>query len=267
MPDFIDIGLNLTHRQFNPDRAEVLARAQSGGVSRMILTGTSVTGSHDALELARQHPGVLWSTAGVHPHGGKDWSDAAARALDGLARGSTTVRAIGECGLDFERNISPRAEQERAFSAQLELAVNLGLPVFLHERAAHARFLAILGRFRARLVGAVVHCFTGSAAELDAYLGLDCHLGITGWICDERRGRHLLDLMPKIPLDRLMLETDAPFLTPRDLEPGPSRGRNEPAFLPHIAARVAQARGMDLASLAAATTATATAFFGLPARA
>ena len=172
--------------------------------------------------------------------------------------------ALGECGLDFNRNYSPHPDQERWFVAQLELACELGKPLFVHSRDAHPRLAEILRRYRNRLSRVVVHCFTGQADELRAYLELDCHIGITGWICDERRGRHLLALVREIPAGRLLLETDAPYLTPRDLRPQPHARRNEPAFLPHIAATVARALGKPLDQLARETSANARAFFGLP---
>jgi TatD DNase family protein len=253
-PTLIDIGINLTHASFRDDRAEVLARARSAGVSGLIITGTSLAGSRRALELAREHS--QWATAGVHPHDARNAGDL--QALETLASDGKCV-AVGECGLDFDRDFSPRPVQERVFEAQLELAGHLGKPVFLHERAAHERFLAILRNARPRLAGAVVHCFTGSGGELDAYLALDCHIGITGWICDERRGKHLGALLPRIPRDRLMLETDAPFLTPRHLK----KKRNEPAFLPHVLDTVAAALGRPRNEVAADTTATARSFFAL----
>ena len=175
--------------------------------------------------------------------------------------------AIGECGLDFNRNYSPRDDQVRCFRAQLALAAELQLPVFLHERDAHDTFLGILREHRSSLTGAVVHCFTGTRVELDAYLSLDLHIGITGWICDERRGRDLVGLMPSIPARRLMIETDAPYLLPRNLPSPPRDRRNEPAFLPAVRDAVAAARGEAPATTAAATTATARAFFGLVSRA
>jgi TatD DNase family protein len=165
-------------------------------------------------------------------------------------------------GLDFNRDFSPRPQQEWVFEAQLELAAELGLPVFLHERDARARFIQILSRHRHRLGAAVVHCFTGSAEDLAAYLELDLHIGITGWVCDERRGLHLRELVKRIPLQRLLLETDAPFLVPRDLRPRPKAGRNEPAFLPHILKTVAVCLELPLEAVAAATTRNTCAFFG-----
>ena len=260
--EYWDIGVNLTHRRFAHDTDAVLARARAAGVATLVLTGTSLGASRAALAMARGRPGLL-ATAGIHPHDAKSFDDDALAALRELAA-APEVRAVGECGLDFDRDFSPRPMQERCFAAQLALAAELGLPVFLHERAAHGRFRAILAEHRPRLRGAVVHCFTGTGAELDDYLALDCHIGITGWICDERRGRHLRELVGRIPADRLMVETDAPFLTPRDLRPQPAGGRNEPALVPHIGAAVAGARGETPEALAAATTRTASTFFARP---
>ena len=170
---------------------------------------------------------------------------------------------MGECGLDYFRNFSPHAAQQQAFHRQLELAARVGKPVFLHQRDAHADFVAILREHAASWRG-VAHCFTGSAAELARYLQLGLAIGITGWICDERRGSHLAALMPQIPAQRLLLETDGPYLLPRDLKPRPASRRNEPAYLAHIAAAVARARSEALESLARSSTAAARALFQLP---
>ena len=174
------------------------------------------------------------------------------------------VVAIGETGLDFNRDFSPRPQQELAFEAQLALAAELNMPVFMHERDAHVRFVQILRAYRDRLPRAVIHCFTGSETELRNYLDLDLHVGVTGWICDERRGEHLRNLVSSIPANRLMLETDAPYLLPRDLSPKPKSRRNEPGYLPHILATVARCRDEHPEDLAASSTATARAFFDLP---
>jgi TatD DNase family protein len=255
----IDIGVNLTHRQFAGDHDRVVDRAIAAGVTTLILTGTSEAGSRAAQALAAARPGVLFSTAGVHPHDASRCDAGTIARLRALAALPGVV-AIGECGLDFNRDFSPRPVQEQWFDAQLGLAAELGLPVFLHERDAHARFIAILRAHT--LVDAVVHCFTGTAAELAAYLELGACIGITGWICDERRGADLRKLTAKIPLDRLMIETDAPFLAPRDIRPKITR--NEPAYLPHILAAIAAERGEAIEVVAAATTATARRVFRLP---
>lgn len=261
--DLIDIGANLTHDSFDADRAGVIARAQAHGVSRFIVTGSDAAHSRRSLELACEYAGVIYATAGVHPHHAKDCTDATPEELRTLLRCPETV-TVGECGLDYFRNFSPPEAQRRVFEMQLELAVECGKPVFLHQRDAHADFMAILRRYRPRLSRAVVHCFTGDEAELKDYLSLDCHIGITGWICDERRGAHLKASVRLIPADRLMVETDAPYLIPRDLRPKPATHRNEPMHLPHIAAVIAGCVGKPLADLARETTRTAEEFFALP---
>ena len=257
----IDIGINLGHDSYDADRDAVLERAQAAGVVQMMVTGATLAGSAGAIALARQHPGVLYATAGVHPHHADELGGARMEELAELAAAPEVV-AVGECGLDYFRDFSPRAAQRAAFHRQLELAARLGKPVFLHQRDAHEDFLAILREHGARHTG-VSHCFTGGAAELNAYLDLGLAIGITGWICDERRGAHLVPLVREIPPDRLLLETDGPYLLPRDLEPRPATRRNEPAFLPHIAAVVARARAEPLASLARSSTAAARTLFGL----
>jgi len=260
--ELIDIGCNLTHDSFDRDRAEVIEAAQAAGVTRMVVTGASEDGSVKALRLARQWPGILSGTAGVHPHLAADFTDDTASVLAELHK-DELVKAVGECGLDYFRDFSPRPAQRRAFERQLELAVDCGKPVFLHQREAHADFLAILKEFRPSLGAMVVHCFTDTREALQDYLALDCHIGITGWICDERRGHHLKDFVSTIPSDRLMIETDAPYLKPRDLRPKVKSHRNEPQWLPWIASTLAACRGVSPIQLAEETSATAKAFFGL----
>lgn len=259
----IDIGVNLTHDSFDHDRDQVIERARNAGVTRMIVTGASREHSPKALELARAQPGVLYATAGVHPHHASEYTaecDAEIRAL----HAHPEVVAVGETGLDYFRDFSPRPAQRRAFERQLEIAAENGKPLFLHQRDAHADFMAVMKAFEGRLGPAVVHCFTGTREELFDYLDQDWHIGITGWLCDERRGRHLREIVHNIPANRLMVETDSPYLLPRTLAPMPRDRRNEPMYLPHILAELARDRGEAAEATAAATTATAQAFFGLP---
>jgi TatD DNase family protein len=259
-----DVGANLTHSAFREDLDQVLARAREAGVVAMVVTGTTVAESRAAAALADAHPGTLWATAGVHPHHARECDAATIPALREIAAHPRVV-AIGECGLDFNRNYSPHPDQEKWFVAQLELGCETHKPLFLHSRDAHPRFADILRAHRARLPRAVAHCFTGEAAELRAYLDLGLYIGVTGWICDERRGTHLKELVRGIPRDRLLLETDSPYLTPRDLRPQPKARRNEPAFLPHIARAVAHALGRPPEEIAAETLRNARDFFALPA--
>lgn len=260
--ELIDIGANLTHSSFAADLEQVMERALAAGVTRQVVTGTDLASSRAAADLAAAHPRLLWSTAGVHPHHAASFAPALRAHLEELLALPRVV-AVGECGLDYFRDLSPRPAQRAAFLAQLEIAARAGKPVFLHQRDAHEDFTAILAEHRAALKGGVAHCFTGGPAELEAYLGLDLSVGITGWVCDERRGGALRAAVPRIPRERLLLETDAPYLLPRDLAPPPKSRRNEPAYLPHIAATVAALRGESLASVAEASTQNAVRFFGL----
>lgn len=258
----IDIGANLTHESFHHDFDAVMQRAHDHGVAQMVVTGASRDGSTHALALAQAHPGVLYATAGVHPHHAIDYDDATDALLRELAT-HAEVRAIGETGLDYNRNYSPRDVQLAVFERQLQIAVDTRKPLFLHQRDAHEDFVALLRRYRERVVGAVVHCFTDSGDALRDYLALDCHIGITGWICDERRGTHLRELVKLIPADRLMIETDAPYLLPRTVKPPPAHRRNEPMYLRHICQEIARDRGEPAEQTARHSSDTARAFFGL----
>jgi len=256
----VDIGVNLMHRSFHQDREQVIERAIANNVTPLIITGTSLRNSIEAARYCRRYEGKLYATAGVHPHDAKSCNDETITKLKELAVSSQVV-AIGECGLDYNRDFSPRDVQRKWFNEQIRLALELGMPLFLHEREAFSDFTAILKEHE--VSKAVVHCFTGTRAELKAYLDMGFYIGITGWICDERRGKHLRELVRMIPLDRLMIETDAPFLTPRDLKEKPAEGRNEPAFLPHILQAVARCVGRPVEEVAKATTETAKEFFGI----
>lgn len=262
MARLIDIGVNLCDKSFSKDLGDVLQSAADAGVDRMVITGTTVPGSQASAVLAGEHRGVLWSTAGIHPHHAKDFDEATIATLRELAVRPEVV-AIGECGLDYNRNFSTPQDQRRCFEAHVELACELQMPIFLHERDAREDQIAILKQPGSRLPKAVAHCFTGDAETLRAYLDLDLYIGITGWICDERRGTHLQELIKEIPLERLMLETDAPYLMPRTIRPRPKHRRNVPAHLPYVLATVAECLGATENEIAAATTATAIEFFGL----
>jgi TatD DNase family protein len=260
--DLIDIGANLTHTAFTADLEHVIERARNAGVATMIVTGTSVCASRAGAVLASTRAPTLYATAGVHPHDASSFDERTVEELRALAA-EPAVRALGECGLDYNRNYSPRPAQLHAFEAQLALGAELKLPMFLHERDAHDDLLALVKRYRDRISAAVVHCFTGERRELRAYLDLDLHIGITGWICDERRGMHLRELVADIPTDRLMLETDAPYLLPRSIKPAPAHRRNEPAFLPAVLEAVAECTGRPAGQVASETSRTARAFFAI----
>ena len=263
--DLIDIGANLGHESFAHDLDAVLARARDAGIVQMLVTGASREGSRQALQIARAHPGFLYATAGVHPHHASEYTAEADAELREL-HSAPEVLAVGECGLDYHRDFSPRPAQRSAFERQLQIAADHGKPLFLHQRDAHGDFLAILKNFAGRLGPVVVHCFTGSEQELRECLDAGYCIGITGWLCDERRGLHLREIVRHIPADRLMIETDAPYLLPRTVKPAPSHRRNEPMYLRHIVEELARDRGEPVEATAAATTATARRFFRLPPR-
>ena len=256
-----DIGVNLTSTQFARDRDEVVSEAFAGGLSGMLITGTSRCESEEAILLAQRY-NKCWSTAGVHPHDSSSWTLEVEQAIRQMAAQPQVV-AVGECGLDFNRNFSTPEEQELAFSAQLALAASLNKPVFLHCRDAHERFMALLSPWLDKLPGAVVHCFTGTRAELEGCLARGLYIGITGWVCDERRGLALRELLPLIPAERLLIETDAPYLLPRDLSPKPASRRNVPAHLPHILERIAHWRGEASDELERITDENAKRLFGI----
>ena len=262
MESLVDIGANLAHDSFDDDRDEVLQRAADAGVSRIVVTGSSDESNEKAAQLAEKHPGVLWSTAGVHPHHASDYSGDSDALIRRLATGGRIV-AVGECGLDYFRNFSPRDAQLAAFRAQLDIAAETGLPVFLHQRDAHDDFVEMLEPMLPKLSRAVAHCFTGEHESLREYLALGLYIGVTGWICDERRGKHLKDIVSIVPDDRLMIETDAPYLLPRTIEPKPKTRRNEPMYLPEVLRVVAEARGQSEAHVAKMTAENAVTFFGL----
>jgi TatD DNase family protein len=259
--DLIDIGVNLAHDSFDADRDAIMQRAAAAGVMQMVVTGSSEDSTRKAIGLAAVHRPVLFATAGVHPHNAAELDAEARPALEELARNEHVV-AVGECGLDYFRDLSPRDLQRRAFSWQLEIAAATGKPVFLHQRDAHDDFIAILREHR--VTRGVAHCFTGNEKERDACLELGLHIGITGWINDERRGLHLREVVKGIPAERLMIESDAPYLLPRDIRPAPKTRRNEPAYLPYVARAIATARGETAEAVASSSTLTARKFFGLP---
>lgn len=258
--NLIDIGVNFHASQLKNVGAELLARAADAGVTHILATGTSLSSSHAALEFARRHPRV-WATAGVHPHTAKEYTAATGEALAALWMEERVV-AVGECGLDYNRMFSPAPAQRSAFEAQIQASLTTGKPLFLHCRDAFEDFHAMLREAARAGARGVVHCFTDGAAEAEAFLALGLDIGITGWVTDLARGTTLRDALRVIPPGRLHLETDAPYLRPRNA--GKTRPYNEPALLPFVAQAVAELKGLDVATLAAHASANSRRLFRLP---
>lgn len=235
----IDIGVNLTNTRFDKDRDALILRAKTAGISAMLVTGTNISESQNAAQLSAQYPNYLYSTAGVHPHDADNVSDNYLQDIRSLTKHNGVI-AIGECGLDFNRNFSVPKQQEKVFAEQIALAAELQLPLFLHQRDAFAPWFQLLSPYLTKVPAMISHCFTGNGDELDQCLSAGMYIGITGWVCDERRGKSLQALIPSIPLNRLMIETDAPYLTPRTIRPKPKSSRNEPSYLPYVVEKLAE---------------------------
>jgi TatD DNase family protein len=264
MKTYIDIGINLTNKQFHNDIDNIVQNALDANVSHMILTGTSVKNSEQSAQIAKQYSGVLYSTAGIHPHDAKHFDTQSIPKLKALLQQKQVI-SVGECGLDFDRDFSPRNLQETCYKAQLELAIETQKPLFLHERAAFERFIAITNDYLPQLPKAVVHCFTGTLAEAKAYLDKGFYLGFTGAISDSNRFAHLKEVLQYVPLDRLMIETDAPFMLPKNVPKTMltkyHERRCEPAFLPYVAGTIAQFKGISLDVVAEESSKNAKRFF------
>ncbi|MCJ8293626.1 MAG: TatD family hydrolase [Colwellia sp.] len=263
----IDVGVNLTNKRFDKDREAVILRAQSAGLSGLLITGTSVEESQKALTLCQQYqtdfPDFLYSTAGVHPHDADHVSIDYIEQIQQLAM-QAPVKAIGECGLDFNRNFSAPAQQVKVFSEQVALAAKLQMPLFLHQRDAFEPWFNILSPYLGKVPAMVSHCFTGEKSELRQCIEADMYIGITGWLCDERRGQTLREIVSLIPLNRLLIETDAPYLTPRTIRPKPKSSRNEPGYLPYIMKEIASITGLDQEEIAWQTSRNAEKVFNFP---
>jgi len=265
----VDIGANLTKKDFAHDLGAVLSRGHAVGVATVIVTGTSMKESEKGLQMAREYrsQGVL-STAGIHPHDAKTFQgEKTILEMKKLLDDPLCV-AVGECGLDYNRNFSTPDEQKKCFEAQVALAVELGKPIFVHEREAHEDLVAVLEKFKGKLPPVVIHCFTGVASEADTYMDLGFYIGLTGTVCMHERGKALREMLLKhIKLDRLMIETDAPFMHPcpkKDKSKGKGRPRCEPCHLPEVVNTIAGVLGLPPLDVAKVTTQNAQLFFGIP---
>ena len=273
----IDICVNLQNSQFGDDQSEILERSAQAGITGILACATDldmVPANKVLCEYAENEKNwpQLLTTAGVHPHDAQTWKDSDSKRLRELSK-HRLVSAIGECGLDFNRNFSEPAAQRRAFQAQIEVASETTLPIFVHDRDSQGEVLHWLTQ-PIQPLSIIVHCFTGSAEELDNYLNADCYIGITGWLCDEARGGALRELVGLIPDNRIMIETDGPFLRPHNAPENAQmfpdtlaalkkyRRRNEPALLPFVLNQLAELRGQSPQALGQLCSANAQRLFG-----
>ncbi len=266
MNTYIDIGINLTNKQFQNDTDNIVQNALDANVSQMILTGTNVKNSQESAKIAKQYPEILFTTAGIHPHDAKSYDPQSITKLKELLQQKQVV-SVGECGLDFDRDFSPRNMQETCYKAQLELAIEVQKPLFLHERSAFNRFVDITNDYLSKLPKAVVHCFTGNLQEARIYLDKGFYLGFTGAISDTNRFVHLKEVLRYVPIDRIMIETDAPFMLPKNVPKTMltkyHERRCEPAFLSYVAEIIVQYKGISIDNVAKETTSNAISFFGI----
>lgn len=256
---FIDSHAHLEMSEFDSDRDDVLTRAEAAGVEAIVTVGTSLELSHRAVDLARNHKRVF-ATVGVHPHDAEEANQKTLDTLRKLAQDNPfQVVAYGEIGLDFFRNLAARDKQMAAFGAQLELAKELNLPVVIHDREAHAQALAMVRESGVRR--GVFHCFSGNYEMAKRCMDLGFYLSIPGVVTFDK-AKTLREVVARVPLSSLMLETDAPFLAPV-----PHRGkRNEPSFLIHTAEKVAEIKNASLEDIANITSQNAKNLFGLARR-
>jgi TatD DNase family protein len=241
-----DSHCHLDDRAYGQDLARVIERARRNGIMRMLTVGVNQKTSIRAVSLAEAH-GELYASVGFHPHDAAQCNSEALDYLKQLAR-NPKVRAWGEIGLDYNRMYSPRKDQEKWFVRQLEIAAGLNLPVIFHERDSNGRFLEILTAHLNKGQAGVIHCFSGNSDELQHYLALGFYIGITGILTIQTRGAVLRQLVPQVPADRLIVETDAPYLTPAP-EKNHTR-RNEPAFVKSVLLKLAEVREEDPDQLA-----------------
>lgn len=231
-----DSHCHLDDRAYQDDLESVISRAHAAGVAAMMVVGIHRKSSEKAVEIARKYDG-LWASVGVHPHDVKHCSEKIMGDLKQLAQ-TPEVRAWGETGLDFNRMFSSQEDQEKWFVRQLEIADELNLPLIFHERDSNGRLLEILKAYPSANRRGVIHCFSGNRKELEQYLEMGFYIGITGIVTIKTRGEELRNLVPLIPLSRLLIETDAPYLTPAP-EKNQYR-RNEPAFVKSVFSKIAE---------------------------
>ena len=260
MAGFIDIACNFTHESFKHNLDEVINNAEQEGVEKFVLLCASLADIDPIKVIQNNAPEKYFISAGIHPHHATEILEINHDALLNKLN-SISPNAIGETGLDYFRNISPPDIQKKSFGMHIEIAKELSLPLYLHQRDAHGDFIRIIKENISNFPKFVVHCFTGTQAELDEYLELGAYIGLTGWICDEKRNIDLRKSIKNIPIEKMMIETDSPYLIPKNLMVKPKKNVNEPKYLPHIANEICELTGYDLEELKSATSNNAIEFF------
>jgi len=252
----VDSHDHLQWASFDKDREDVIKRAREAGVEQIVNIGFDIGGSRRAIELAEKHEG-LYATVGIHPHNASQLNQEVLNELRKLSQKHKVV-AIGEIGLDYYRNLSPRETQKKAFEAQLVLAEELGLPVVIHDREAHAEIWGTLSKFKGKIHG-IMHCFSGSKEMAEQYIESNFYVSLAGPVTFPNAHR-LHEIAECIDLKKLLLETDSPWLAPQDV-----RGkRNEPAFLTFIAKKIAELKELPLSEVVEATTENTKKVFQMP---
>ena len=260
MAGFIDIACNFTHDSFKHNLDEVLNNAEHAGVDKFVLLCASLDDIDPIKVIQNNTPEKFFISAGIHPHHATEILEINYDALLKKLK-SINPNAIGETGLDYFRNISQPDIQKKSFGMHIEIAKELSLPLYLHQRDAHSDFIRIIKENISNFPRFVVHCFTGTQAELDEYLELGAYIGLTGWICDAKRNIDLRKSIKNIPIEKMMIETDSPYLIPKNLMFKPKKNINEPKYLPHIANEICELTGYDLEELKSATSNNAIKFF------
>ena len=260
MHEIADIACNFTSDRFDNDLDEVINQAIVNNITKFGLICSRLSDIDKLLEIYNRYSKDMFFTIGVHPHHANEINEEYLKKLKEVIN-NNNPHAIGETGLDFFRNLSTYEEQIFAFEEQIKIAIYTNKPLFLHQRDSHDDFIKILRKYSSDINKSVVHCFTGTKEQLNDYLELDCYIGVTGWICDAKRNVELRKTIKNIPLERLMIETDCPYLIPKNLEEKPKNNRNEPTYLNHIANEVATLMKKDINDIREKTYKTSLSFF------
>ena len=260
MHEIADIACNFTSDRFDNDLDEVINQAIINNITKFGLICSRLSDIDKLLEIYNRYSKDMFFTIGVHPHHANEINEEYLKKLKEVIN-NNNPHAIGETGLDFFRNLSTYEEQIFAFEEQIKIAIDTNKPLFLHQRDSHDDFIKILRKYSSDVNKSVVHCFTGTKEQLNDYLELDCYIGVTGWICDAKRNVELRKTIKNIPLERLMIETDCPYLIPKNLEEKPKNNRNEPTYLNHIANEVATLMKKDINDIREKTYKTSLSFF------